>query len=101
MFVGDVRSGLSDLPAAGAHEAVGGGVKKSQDAAVGALVRMLKKAPPLHNDTTCDPKLIQSSNEISQDQQYVVSPKTTSDALEELRGYTQIKDLLLNQSKIS
>ncbi|KAL8473284.1 hypothetical protein ACS0TY_030208 [Phlomoides rotata] len=102
------RSGMFDLPelAGGTHEP--GGVKKSQDAAVGALVRMLKKAPPLHHDpslTTRDPKLQKSmadaGNEISQEQQCVVSSKTTADALEELRGYRQIKDLLLNQSKIS
>ena len=102
--------------------------RKSQDAAVGALVRMLKKAAPLRQDFSSSVNLLQDSrpklwssnlqdpNQISdgpssQLQQDVsssivssglVAPKTTADALEELQGYKEtMKDLLLRQASRS
>ncbi|XP_075493676.1 LOW QUALITY PROTEIN: autophagy-related protein 13b-like [Primulina tabacum] len=99
--------------------------RKSQDAAVGALVHMLKKAPPLRQDVSFTAELLhdsklktptncnQDSNKISEKSnilQYastnlassgLISSKTTSDALDELRGYRELKDMLLKQGKIS
>ncbi|XP_075501467.1 autophagy-related protein 13b-like [Primulina tabacum] len=96
-------------------------VRKSQDAAVGALVQMLKKAPPLCQDISfsADSKLKtpancnQDSNENSEKSNILqsgstnlassglASSKTTSDALDELRGYRELKDSLLKKGKIS
>lgn len=101
-------------------------IRKSQDAAVGALVRMLQKAPPLRQDFTnsgadllrpCTPdspsRNIQRGNQISETAaskgRYAASssitgasghfvPKTTADALEELQSYREMKNLLLKQS---
>ncbi|KDP26114.1 hypothetical protein JCGZ_22215 [Jatropha curcas] len=94
-------------------------IRKSQDAAVGALVRMLKKAPPLRQDFSTQVNLSQepsskfSSSSLQEHcgspaaQQAsssivssgLVSSKTTADALEELRGYKEMmKDLLLSQA---
>ncbi|CAK7328509.1 unnamed protein product [Dovyalis caffra] len=98
-------------------------VKKSQDAAVGALVRMLKNAPPLHQDFSSSGDLppdsrsktwsrnLQECNPVSgapAGQQAaasgvassgLVASKTTADALEELRSYKDMmKDLLLSQA---
>ncbi|KAL6582663.1 hypothetical protein OROMI_004741 [Orobanche minor] len=93
---------------------------KSQDAAaVGALVRMLKKAPPLGGqDISVTTHYLQlrnhmhhNANENTQEQQPdstcsnlassgLIASKTTADALDELRGYREIKDLLLKQGKI-
>lgn len=101
----------------------GGGsfpVRKSQDAAVGALVLMLKKAPPLRQDSLLASKAASCSNN---NKEVVQKPeegdpqsqkkgacsssilsskhsmsKTTADALEELRGYKQMKDALLGTS---
>ncbi|KAK6125615.1 hypothetical protein DH2020_040642 [Rehmannia glutinosa] len=58
------RPGLFDLPGhpSGPHEP--GGIfpiKKSQDAAVGALVRMLKKAPPLRQDDSVTTQYLSGS----------------------------------------
>ncbi|XP_071735426.1 autophagy-related protein 13b [Rutidosis leptorrhynchoides] len=91
--------------------------RKSQDAAVGALIQMLKKAPPLtqqlnQSQTVVKPsrpesafKQIQnlplveaaaaSSNMVSS---RVSGIKTTSDALEELKVYTDMRQLLLKRS---
>lgn len=93
-------------------------VRKSQDAAVGALVRMLKKAPPLRQDISKSNTLLQASktnttqetNEISEASaaqhaaassivsSALLAMKTTSDALEELQAYRDMKNLLLSQS---
>lgn len=88
-------------------------VKRSQDAAVGALVRMLKKAPPLHQGTSVSTQVLQGSNgiqdatEVSEEpgvqqpsasnlaSSELMASKTTADALEELHGYRKMKDLLL------
>ncbi|KAI7729352.1 hypothetical protein M8C21_017433 [Ambrosia artemisiifolia] len=87
---------------------------KSQDAAVGALVQMLKKAPPLQKDLnrsqyvskTSRPE--KSSNQIQDHPAHASSNmssfsrmsgiRTTSDALEELKGYVDVKQVLLKQS---
>ncbi|XP_057974661.1 autophagy-related protein 13b [Malania oleifera] len=95
-------------------------VRKSQHAAVGALVRMLKKAPPLcqgfsnsNLSQASKPEFwcesIQEFNQISKEPAVrhatssvissgFVMSKTTADALEELRGYREMKDLLLVKS---
>ncbi|MBA0771474.1 hypothetical protein Gotri_006984, partial [Gossypium trilobum] len=93
--------------------------RKSQDAAVGALVRMLKKAPPLRQNVSLNfseasrPEIL--SNSIPKQSQIseavtvehaaapniasfrLVASKTTTDALEELRGYKVMKNLLLSE----
>ncbi|GMH24501.1 hypothetical protein Nepgr_026344 [Nepenthes gracilis] len=92
-------------------------VRKSPDAAVGALVLMLNKAPPLRQDftgsiaskTECSSNTIQASSLTAEGPRTTSSitssgllmSKTTSDALEELRGYREMKDLLLKQGSRS
>ncbi|KAF9666055.1 hypothetical protein SADUNF_Sadunf16G0189000 [Salix dunnii] len=96
-------------------------VKKSQDAAVCALVYMLKKAPPLCQDFSGSVDLapdsrskmwsLQERNAISGApvapqanasgvaSSGLVASKTTADAFEELQGYKEMmKDLLLSQA---
>ena len=95
----------------------GGGlfqVRKSQDVAVAALVRMLQRAPPLCQDISNPINLSPSSSHVTltnltekQNEKSeprvqpaaisMASPKTTSAALEELKGYREMKDLLLSQ----
>lgn len=90
-------------------------VRKSQDAAVGALVLMLKKAPPLRQDLLLYSKPANCINneqllvqKLEDDQQQLQKKgstsssmfsisKTTADALEELRSYKEMKELLLSQ----
>lgn len=90
--------------------------RKSQDAAVGALVQMLKKAPPLQQDLNRSQSVSKplmpgtSSNQIhhpppviedassNMSSSRVSGIKTTSDALEELKVYMDMKQLLLRQS---
>uniref|UniRef100_A0A6N2LWY2 Autophagy-related protein 13 N-terminal domain-containing protein n=1 Tax=Salix viminalis TaxID=40686 RepID=A0A6N2LWY2_SALVM len=80
------------------HTASIGG--KSQDAAVGILVHMLRTAPPLRQDPSC-----YSSRSLRTDVEEGMNtasgffmPRKTADALEELRSYREMKDLLLSKS---
>ncbi|PIA35008.1 hypothetical protein AQUCO_03700333v1 [Aquilegia coerulea] len=75
-------------------------VRKSQDAAIGVLVQMLRTAPPLRQDNSS--YLSQSSKtecggEVGASSSFFM-PRKTTDALEELRSYKDMKDLLLSQS---
>lgn len=90
-------------------------IRKSHDAAVGALVQMLKKAPPLCQDISTSQHLSQgthpenSNNNIQGPNQIlegskpasimssgiIATKKTTTDALEEFHGYKEMKNLLL------
>ncbi|XP_010465983.1 PREDICTED: autophagy-related protein 13b-like [Camelina sativa] len=92
-------------------ESSGSFPKKSQDAAVGALVRMLKKAPPLRQDVSESsiPEICWNNNKPARAQEIAVTSitasgialasKTTADAMEELRTYKEMKNhLLLSQS---
>lgn len=74
--------------------------KKSQDAAVGILVQMLRTAPPLRQDSSC-----YSTHSLRTEYEGGVSiasgffmPRKTADALEELNSYREMKDLLLSKS---
>lgn len=74
--------------------------RKSQDAAVGVLVNMLRKAPPLRQDPSC-----YSSHSLKAEPEGEVGAvsgffmaRKTADALEELRSYKEMKDLLLSKS---
>ncbi|XP_057726075.1 autophagy-related protein 13a [Arachis stenosperma] len=74
--------------------------KKSQDAAVGVLVHMLRTAPPLRQDSSC-----YSSHSVKPEPEGGVTtasgffmPRKTADALEELRSYKEMRDLLLSKS---
>ncbi|XP_020215793.1 autophagy-related protein 13b [Cajanus cajan] len=89
--------------------------RKSHDAAVGALVHMLKKAPPLRQDYSASQHLsqgthpetwnnnIQGTNQILEASKpasimssgMIATRKTTADALEEFHGYKEMKNLLL------
>lgn len=80
-------------------------VRKLQDRAVGAH-HLLKKAPPLRQDITNSIILseqpgVQNAASSSVESSGLVLPKTTADAFEELRGYRELKDLLLKQSSRS
>ncbi|XP_056168432.1 autophagy-related protein 13b [Syzygium oleosum] len=95
-------------------------IRKSPGAAVGALVDMLKKAPPLHQDFSnlatasqasrsetwsnsfhehCQtPKAISAQDGTSSvASSALLASKTTTDALEELKVYREMRNLLLSQ----
>ncbi|KAL7611785.1 autophagy-related protein 13a [Lactuca sativa] len=76
--------------------------KKSQDAAVGALVRMLRTAPPLRQDSSCyslsTSRYALEEPEFNNSNSGLFLSRKTSDALEELKAYTDIKDLILSKS---
>lgn len=93
-------------------------IGKSEDVAVHALVRMLKTAPPLRQDFSISINSSQQARvETSMDNNFqepkqtiidqnasasivsseLITSKTTADALEELRGYREMKNLLLSQ----
>eukprot|EP00252_Welwitschia_mirabilis_P000207 TRINITY_DN10187_c0_g1_i1.p1 TRINITY_DN10187_c0_g1~~TRINITY_DN10187_c0_g1_i1.p1 ORF type:complete len:690 (+),score=77.55 TRINITY_DN10187_c0_g1_i1:814-2883(+) len=91
--------------------------RKSQSAAVGALVQLLDSAMPLQRGSEDVYDSIQNSSHpksiTKEDQRQLVHScssfptmqvsggfvnKTTADALEELRGYREIKEILLSQS---
>ncbi|PON83727.1 Autophagy-related protein [Trema orientale] len=74
--------------------------RKSQDAAVGVLVHMLRTAPPLRQDSSC-----YSSNSLKAEAEGGITtasgfymPRKAADALEELRIYREMKDILLSKS---
>jgi autophagy-related protein 13 len=74
--------------------------RKSQDAVVGVLVHMLRTAPPLRQDSSC-----YSSHSLKAELDGGVAtasgffmPRKTTDALEELRSYREMRDLLLSNS---
>ncbi|ONK73818.1 uncharacterized protein A4U43_C04F35700 [Asparagus officinalis] len=73
---------------------------KSQDAAVGALVHMLRTAAPLRQDQSylCQSSRSEVNAEVG-NSSFFVSRKT-SDALEELKTYKDMKDILLSQSRV-
>lgn len=73
---------------------------KSQGAAVGMLVQMLRAAPPLQQDASC-----YSTQSLNTEQEGAVAtasgffmPRKTTDALEELRSYREMKNILLSKS---
>ncbi|CAL0330026.1 unnamed protein product [Lupinus luteus] len=90
-------------------------IRKSHDAAVGTLVHLLKKAPPLRQDLSTSEHLSQGAhseiwnNNIKEPNQTPDAPmpvsmmssgliatrKTTADALEEFHSYREMKNLLL------
>lgn len=74
--------------------------RKSQDAAVGALVHMLRTAPPLRQDSSCYTSRsvkTEVEGETGTASGFYV-PRKALDALEELKTYTQLKDMLLSKS---
>ncbi|KAL3653774.1 hypothetical protein CASFOL_003455 [Castilleja foliolosa] len=77
-------------------------VKRSQDAAVGALVHMLKTAPPLRQDSGyfngSHSSKMEMEGEFGGAASEFFKPRKTSDALEELKVYRQMKGLLLSKS---
>ncbi|PIN02779.1 hypothetical protein CDL12_24701 [Handroanthus impetiginosus] len=66
---------------------------KSQDAAVGAVIRLLRNAPPLQQDPHCYNKLEKEDGAASESK--LCKPRKTSDGLEELKLYRNMKDVLL------
>lgn len=91
----DGRKGASESPSTSLP--IG---RKSQDAAVGVLVHMLRTAPPLRQDSSC-----YSSHSLKAELDGGVAtasgffmPRKTTDALEELRSYREMRDLLLSKS---
>lgn len=78
-------------------ESIGG--KKSQEAAVGALVRMLRRAPPLRQeDSSSCYSLNNNGNGNGGSGLFMSGRKTSTDALEDLKAYTDIKHLILSKS---
>lgn len=75
--------------------------KKSQDAAVGVLVHMLRTAPPLREDSSCYSSHSLKPAELDRGVATASGffmPRKTADALEELRSYKEMRDLLLSKS---
>ncbi|KAL5568078.1 hypothetical protein UlMin_024653 [Ulmus minor] len=72
--------------------------RKSQDAAVGVLVHMLRSAPPLRQDSSCYSSLKAEPEGGITTASGFFMPRKTADALEELRSYREMKDLLLSKS---
>ncbi|CAN8270268.1 unnamed protein product [Cochlearia groenlandica] len=116
----DPRSGPGSFDQRGdihePHESIGSFPKKSQDAAVGSLVSMLKKALPLRQDV-CEsfipePCWNNNNNKPARANEIAtaiatasitasglgLASKTTADALEELRSYKEMKKKLLSFS---
>ncbi|KAK8964939.1 hypothetical protein KSP40_PGU012594 [Platanthera guangdongensis] len=80
-----------------ASESVQVSPHRSQDAAVGVLVHMLRMAPPLRQEHNSSSSL--SSKSLSEDgASSFFSARRKSDALEELRGYRNMKETLLSRS---
>ncbi|KAF9603781.1 hypothetical protein IFM89_037867 [Coptis chinensis] len=74
--------------------------RKSQDAAIGVLVQMLRTAPPLRQDNSSylsQSAKTESGGEVDAASGFFM-PRKTADALEELKSYKEMKDLLLSQS---
>lgn len=74
--------------------------RKSQDSAVGALVHMLRNAPPLRQDSSCyasDSSKSDFEGDGGISSRFFL-PRKTSDALEELKSYKQMKEFLLSKS---
>ncbi|KAK9756732.1 hypothetical protein RND81_01G117500 [Saponaria officinalis] len=74
--------------------------RKSQEAAVGALVHMLRTAPPLRQDSSF---YSSHSHSTQQESNFGTNsgcfiPRRASDALEELKSYRDMKDILLSKS---
>lgn len=74
--------------------------RKSQDAAVGVLVHMLKTAPPLRQDPSysSDSMKIELEGGVTSASGFFM-PRKSADALEDLRSYREMKDLLLSKSR--
>lgn len=73
---------------------------RSKDAAVGALVHMLKTAPPLrqdHNSSSSQSSKSPANSEAGTSSFF--SSRKKSDALEELRSYRDMKEHLLSKSR--
>ncbi|XP_072964010.1 autophagy-related protein 13a-like isoform X1 [Typha angustifolia] len=70
---------------------------KSQDAAVGILVQMLKRAPSLRDHCSSSQSPKSEFNGESSTSSFSMSRKT-SDALRELQSYKEIKEILLSKS---
>ncbi|XP_074282366.1 autophagy-related protein 13a isoform X1 [Silene latifolia] len=74
--------------------------RKSQDAAVGALVHMLRTAPPLRQDSSfysSHSQTTQQDTNFGTGSAYLM-PRKAADALEELKSYRELKDILLSKS---
>ncbi|XP_055829750.1 autophagy-related protein 13a-like [Solanum dulcamara] len=94
------RENLDSRKGSEASSQVSSTTRKSQDAAVGALVHMLRTAPPLRQDSSCytsQSLKAEVEGETGTVSQFYV-PRKASDALEELKAYTQLKDMLLPKS---
>lgn len=81
-----------------APESVQASSHKSQDAAVGILVHMLKTAPPLRQDHSYSSQSSRSEFNVEIGTSSLFMSRKTSDALEELQSYKEIKDILLSRS---
>lgn len=80
------------------------GNRKTQDSEVGVLVQMLRTAPPLRQDSSCYSTSSANPNLEGEDLTSSFdgsAPRKVSDALEELKAYKELKDLLLSKSASS
>lgn len=79
--------------------------RKSQEAAVGALIQMLKTAPPLQQDSSIYSSSSHYPNTPNQSQadtfgsaSGLLAARKASDALEELRSFREMKEILVSKS---
>ncbi|KAI0488315.1 hypothetical protein KFK09_028143 [Dendrobium nobile] len=72
---------------------------RSQDAAVGVLVHMLRTAPTLRQDHSLSSQSSKSDVNSEASTSSFLSSRKKSDALEELRSYRDMKEILLSKSR--
>ncbi|KAL8137722.1 hypothetical protein V2J09_003723 [Rumex salicifolius] len=78
--------------------------RKSQEAAVGALIQMLRTAPPLQQDSSIysSSQYPSTANQSRTDKfgsaSGFVTARKASDALEELRSFREMKEILVSKS---
>ncbi|WOK98996.1 hypothetical protein Cni_G07708 [Canna indica] len=94
--VDDVDTSDSQTRSPDVKEAEYSSSHKSQEAAVGILVQMLKNAAPLRQDQSCSSQSSDVNGEVSMSSSFL--SRKTSDALEELQSYKEMKNLLLSKS---
>ncbi|PKU66959.1 hypothetical protein MA16_Dca017279 [Dendrobium catenatum] len=72
---------------------------RSQDAAVGVLVHMLRTAPTLRQDHSLSSQSSKSDLNSEASTSSFLSSRKKSDALEELRSYRDMKEIILSKSR--
>lgn len=97
-FDSRARENLESRKGSEASSQVCATTRKSRDTAVGALINMLINAPPLRQDSSCYTTIKTEVEGETDSTSQLYVPRKASDALKELKAYTQVKDMLLPKS---